>query len=242
MVKVRPEMRLHTLAMENSNTYRFVVVAIFQLLSHVWLFATPRTAACQAPMSFTIFWSFLKFMTFESVMLSNLSSAALFSFCLQSFPTSGSFPMSQLFTSDGQMFSIKLFFKILFIWLHRVLFQHAETFSCGMFPGQGLNQDPCIGSLKSYPVDCQGSSYHTALERHYLLLSFYGWENECGDSWLKLKQVGDLGISDWNKHDQNYFFMPIEYICEEIKSWITLVTAHLPNKALTVFFFSPGCH
>lgn len=31
--------------------------------------------------------------------------------------------------------------------------------------------------------------------------------------------------------------MPIEYICEEIKSWITLVTAHLPNKALTVFFF-----
>ena len=29
-------------------------------------------------------------------------SAALFSFCLQSFPASGSFPMSQLFTSDGQ--------------------------------------------------------------------------------------------------------------------------------------------
>ena len=29
-------------------------------------------------------------------------SAATFSFCLQSFPASGSFPMSQLFTSGGQ--------------------------------------------------------------------------------------------------------------------------------------------
>ena len=30
------------------------------------------------------------------------SSAALFSFCLQSFPASGSFPMSRLFASGGQ--------------------------------------------------------------------------------------------------------------------------------------------
>ena len=30
------------------------------------------------------------------------SSATLFSFCLQSFPTSGSFPMSQLFTSGSR--------------------------------------------------------------------------------------------------------------------------------------------
>ena len=41
-------------------------------------------------------------------------SAASFSFCLQSFPASGSFPMSQLFTSGGQSigasaFSISLF-------------------------------------------------------------------------------------------------------------------------------------
>ena len=31
------------------------------------------------------------------------SSAALFSFCLHSFPASGSFPMNQLFTSSGQI-------------------------------------------------------------------------------------------------------------------------------------------
>ena len=34
--------------------------------------------------------------------LTLLSSAAPFCFCLQSFPTSGAFPMNQLFTSGGQ--------------------------------------------------------------------------------------------------------------------------------------------
>ena len=44
----------------------------------------------------------LKFMSIESVMLSNLSStAAPFFCCLQSFPASRSFPLSQLFTSGG---------------------------------------------------------------------------------------------------------------------------------------------
>jgi len=37
----------------------------------VWFFATPWTAACQAPPSFTMSWSLLKLMSVESVMLSN---------------------------------------------------------------------------------------------------------------------------------------------------------------------------
>ena len=36
----------------------------------------------------------------------NSSSVVPFSFCLQSFPASGSFPMSQLFTSDGQSIGV----------------------------------------------------------------------------------------------------------------------------------------
>ena len=40
-------------------------------LSCVLLFATPWTAAPQAPLSFTIFQSFLRFMSIESVMLFN---------------------------------------------------------------------------------------------------------------------------------------------------------------------------
>ena len=46
-------------------------VVVVQLLSHVQLFATPRTAACQASLSFTISWGLLKLMSIESVMLSN---------------------------------------------------------------------------------------------------------------------------------------------------------------------------
>ena len=48
--------------------FDFIVV---QLLSHVWLFVTPWTAAQQASLSFTISWSLLKFMSIESVMPSN---------------------------------------------------------------------------------------------------------------------------------------------------------------------------
>ena len=50
-----------------SLLYTFVV----QLSSRVQLFATPRTAACQASLSFTVSLSFLKLMTTESVMPSS---------------------------------------------------------------------------------------------------------------------------------------------------------------------------
>ena len=81
-----------------------VAAAVPQSLSHVWLPATPRTAAHQACLSFTVArvcsnscplsrWCYLTI----------TSSATPFSFCLQSFPASGSFPMSWLlFASGGQ--------------------------------------------------------------------------------------------------------------------------------------------
>ena len=71
-----------------------------QLLSHVWLLVTPWTAAS---LSFSISQSLLKYMFIESVMLSNhLIPCSLFSFSLQSFPASGSFPISRLLGSGGQ--------------------------------------------------------------------------------------------------------------------------------------------
>ena len=74
------------------------------LLSCVWLFVTPWTAACQASLSSTFPQSLLKFKSFESMMFSNpLILCTPFSFCLQSFPASGSFPKSQLFISGGQL-------------------------------------------------------------------------------------------------------------------------------------------
>ena len=43
-----------------------------KLLSHVWLFDTPWTAACRASMSFNISWNLLKLLSIESVMLFSL--------------------------------------------------------------------------------------------------------------------------------------------------------------------------
>ena len=51
-------------------------VSVFQLLSHVRLFAALWTAACQAPLSSSVF-RLLKFMSIESVMLSNHLSLLL---------------------------------------------------------------------------------------------------------------------------------------------------------------------
>ena len=56
------------------TTFVFVFLIHFivvQLLSRVQLFVTPWAVACQAPPSPTVSWSLLKFMSIESVMLSN---------------------------------------------------------------------------------------------------------------------------------------------------------------------------
>ena len=90
------------------RTFNTVIITLFssvQLFSHVQLFATPWTAACQASLSITNSRSLPKLISIESVMPSNISSSVIpFTSHLQSFPTSGSFQMSQLFASGGQKY------------------------------------------------------------------------------------------------------------------------------------------
>ena len=76
-----------------------IVLLLVQSLSCVWLFAIP----CQASLPFTVSWSLLKLMSVQPVMSSNhlILCHPLLS-CLQSFPASGSFPMSQFFASGSQ--------------------------------------------------------------------------------------------------------------------------------------------
>ena len=67
------------------------------------LFVTLWTAVHQTSLSFTISQSLPKLMSNESVMPSpHLILCCPLSSCLQSFPTSGSFPMSWLFVASGQ--------------------------------------------------------------------------------------------------------------------------------------------
>ena len=69
--------------------------------------STPWTAANQASLSITNSWSLLKLMSIEWVIHPTVSSSIIpFSSSLQSFPASGSFPMSQFFTSGGQSIEV----------------------------------------------------------------------------------------------------------------------------------------
>ena len=89
-----------------NNAVIHVSVSV-QLLCRVRFFATPRTAACQASLSITISQSLLKLMSLGLVLPSTISSSVIpFSSCSQSFPTSGSFQMSQLFASGSQSIGV----------------------------------------------------------------------------------------------------------------------------------------
>ena len=78
-------------------------VSSLQSLCCVQLFATPWTAARQASLSITISRSLLKLMSIGRWCHPTISSSVIpFSSCPQSFPASGSFPVSQFFASGGQ--------------------------------------------------------------------------------------------------------------------------------------------
>ena len=83
------------------------VMSSVQSLSRVWLFETPWTAARQASLSITNSWSLLKLMSIESVIPSNHLILCCPLLLLPSiFPASGSFQMSQFFTSGGQSIGV----------------------------------------------------------------------------------------------------------------------------------------
>ena len=78
-------------------------VQFSSVLSWVYLFVTSWTPAHQASLSITNSRSLLELMSIESWYHPIMSSSVVpFSSHLQSFPASGSFPMSQFFTSVGQ--------------------------------------------------------------------------------------------------------------------------------------------
>ena len=78
-----------------------------QSLSRVWLFVTPWTAEHQASLSITNTRSLLKLMSIELVMPSTISYSVIpFSSHLQSFPASGPFQMSQVFSWGGQSIGV----------------------------------------------------------------------------------------------------------------------------------------
>ena len=132
----------------------------FQLLGHVWFFATPGTTARQASLSFTISQTLLKLTSIDWVMPTNHLILGHSLLLLQSFPASGAFPVSQLFASGGRsigasasvsvLYCFKIDFPCTGIW--QVLLEVGDdyvqwletglTFGAWVSPGTGLGCRP----------------------------------------------------------------------------------------------------
>ena len=95
-------MKLKTSSVEFNHSY------------HVGFCVTPWTTACQGFISITNSWGLLKLIPLSQVCHATISSSLVpFFFCLQSFPASGSVPMSQLFASGGQSTGVSLSTSVL---------------------------------------------------------------------------------------------------------------------------------
>ena len=146
-----------------------------QSFSHVWLFVSLWTAACQASLSFTIFQKLLKFTSIELVMPSNHPILCCpFSSCLRAFPASRSFPMCQFFASGGQSVGASASATV-FQWLFRTDFLY-----------DWLVWSPCspMDSQESSPVPQFKSINSLVLSFLYgpTLISIHGyWKNHIFD-------------------------------------------------------------
>ena len=91
----------------------FAQVSSVQLLSPVRLFVTSWTAACQASLAITNRACSYSWPLSQWHHPTISSSVTPFSSCLQSLPTSGSFQMSQLFTSGSQNIGVSASISVL---------------------------------------------------------------------------------------------------------------------------------
>ena len=138
------------------HSYPNIVV---QSLSRVQLFTTPWAAACQASLSFTIFWSLLKLCPSSHWCHPTISSSVTpFSSCHQFSPSIRVFsnePILHFFTSGGESIGVSASASFLPMNIH------------GWFPLDQLVQSPY------YPRDSQSLLQHHSSKTSILLCSAF---------------------------------------------------------------------
>ena len=97
------QLKVNQLKKKSKHTVQFGHSVVTELSLNSCLFVTPWTAACQASLSATNSRSLLKLTFIDAICL---ILCRPYSSCLQSFPASGSFPMSHFFTSIGQSIGV----------------------------------------------------------------------------------------------------------------------------------------
>ena len=212
---------------------RDFLLVVVQLLSRVQFFATSWTAACQASLSFAIPWSSLTFRSVESVKLSTISSSATFlSFCLQSFPASGSFPMSQLFTSGGQRIQLQSF-----QWIFTVDFLYDWLVWSSCSPRD---------SQESFPAPQFKSIHSLALSFLYgsTLTSIHGyWKTIALTIWTFVAKVMSLLFNMLSRFVISFRPRSKSLLISWLHSLSTVILEPQKIKSVTASTFSPSiCH
>ena len=120
------------------------------LISCIQLFSTLSTAACQASLSFPTFQSLLRLMCIESGMLSNNFILCCTLLCLQSFPASKSFLMSQLFTAGDQSIGASASASVLPVTIQDWFpLGFTGVISCSLRDSQEFSPTPQFKSISS---------------------------------------------------------------------------------------------
>ena len=133
------------------NIFQVINLSSVQLLSWVWLFVTPWTAAYQASLSFTNSWSLLKLMSKSWWCHPTISSSVVpFFSCLQSFPALGSFPVSQFFASGGQSIGVSASASVLPMNIQNWFFEDGLFwYLCSPRDSQECSPTPQFKSISS---------------------------------------------------------------------------------------------
>ena len=148
--------------------------SLVQSFSRVQLFATLWTAALQASLSITNSQSLLQLMSTESVMPSNnLNLCIPFSSLLQSFPASGSFPMSQFFAKGGQSIGASALASVLPMNTQTHLLQYGLVGSpCSPRDSQESSPTPQFKSINSSVLSFLYSPNLTSIHDYWKNHSF----------------------------------------------------------------------
>ena len=231
--------------------FTFVVV---QSLSHVWLFATPWFATHRLPcpsLSPRVCSNSCPLGSWCYLTIS--SSATPFSSCLQSFPASGSFPMSQLFASGGQSTGASASASVLPMniqgWFH---FNHLFK--------EPISKDSHI--LRSWGPELQHMNWGGDTIQGILLFShsvawcpngfFIQWvQTNCQGTqklWkFLLKFLPRLRVPDWNRFAATLVVAPCTFSCSLSqlqcaameKRWSTPRSLYLHYLAEQVLLWQP---
>ena len=119
---------------------------VVQSLSYVWLFETPWTAALQASLFFTIFAQTHIHWVGDAIQSSYPLPSPSYS-CPQTFPASGSFPVSWRFTLGGQSIGASASASVL-PWIFRVDFLQ-DWLASSPCQSKGLSRVLSIKSINS---------------------------------------------------------------------------------------------